>query len=127
MMPCFFLSNFAQGTACLAVAIKTKDANLKSFAFTSALSNIVPGISEPGMYGITLRYKTPMWGAMIGAAAGGLYFGITGTGSLTFLAPNIFAFAGYSRRVGNMRQLYECRYRSDNRIGRILYSNYGSL
>ena len=95
MMPCFFLSNFAQGTACLAVAIKTKDANLKSFAFTSAFSNIVPGISEPGMYGITLRYKTPMWGAMIGAAAGGLYFGITGTGSLTFLAPNIFAFAGY--------------------------------
>ena len=95
MMPCFFISNFAQGTACLAVGIKTKNTDLKSFAFTCAFSNIVPGISEPGMYGITLRYKTPMWGAMIGSAAGGLYFGLTGTGSLSFLPPNIFAFAGY--------------------------------
>lgn len=95
MMPCFFISNFAQGAACLAVGIKTKDADLKSFAFTSAFSNIVPGISEPGMYGITLRYKTPMWGAMIGSAIGGLYFGIMGVGTLSFLAPNIFAFAGY--------------------------------
>ena len=32
---------------------------------------------------------------MIGAAAGGLYFGLTGTGSLQFLPPNIFAFVGY--------------------------------
>lgn len=95
MMPCFFISNFAQGAACLAVGIKAKDSDLKSFAFTSAFSNIVPGISEPGMYGITLRYKTPMLGAMIGSAAGGLYFGIMGVGSLAFLAPNIFAFAGY--------------------------------
>lgn len=98
MMPAFLISNFTQGAACLAVGIKTKAVDLKSFAFTCAFSNIVPGISEPGMYGITLRYKTPMWGAMIGAAAGGLYFGLTGVGALSFLPPNIFALAGY---VGN--------------------------
>lgn len=95
MMPCFFISNFAQGAACFAVGLKTKDVNLKSFALTSAFSNIVPGISEPGMYGITLKYKTPMLGAMIGSAVGGLYFGVTGTGVLSFLPPNIFAFAAY--------------------------------
>ena len=94
MMPGFFISNFAQGAACLAVGIKAKTTELRSFAYSCAFSN-VPGISEPGMYGITLRYKTPMAGAMIGAAAGGLYFGLTGTGSLQFLPPNIFAFVGY--------------------------------
>lgn len=96
MMPAFLISNFTQGMACLAVGIKSKSVDLKSFAFSSAFSNIVPGISEPGMYGITLRYKTPMWGAMIGAAAGGLYFGIMGVGALSFLPPNIFALAGYA-------------------------------
>lgn len=95
MMPGFFISNFAQGAACLAVGIKAKTTELRSFAYSCAFSNVVPGISEPGMYGITLRYKTPMVGAMIGAAAGGLYFGLTGTGALQFLPPNIFAFVGY--------------------------------
>lgn len=95
MMPPFLISNFTQGAACLAVGIKSKSAKLKTFAFSSAFSNIIPGVSEPGMYGITLKYKTPMWGAMIGAAAGGLYFGITGVGALSFLSPNIFALSGY--------------------------------
>lgn len=95
MMPAFLISNFTQGAACLAVGIKSKSADLKSFAFSSAFSNMVPGISEPGMYGITLRYKTPMWGAMIGGGIGGLYYGITGVGAFSFLPPNIFALAGY--------------------------------
>ncbi len=96
LMPAFLISNFTQGAACLAVGIKARNADVKSLAFSSAFSNIVPGISEPGMYGITLRYKTPMWGAMFGAAVGGLYFGLTGVGAFAFLPPNIFALAGYA-------------------------------
>lgn len=105
MMPAFLISNFAQGAACLAVGVKANQTDLKSLAFSSAFSNIVPGVSEPGMYGITLRYKTPMWGAMIGAATGGLYFGITGVGAFSFLPPNIFALAGYvgsGKYAGNL-------------------------
>lgn len=95
MMPAFLISNFAQGVACLVVGIKSKNVDIKSLAFSSSFSNIVPGISEPGLYGITLRYKTPMWGAMIGSAIGGLYFGIMGVGAFSFLPPNIFGLAGY--------------------------------
>jgi PTS system beta-glucosides-specific IIC component len=102
IMPAFLMSNFTQGAACLAVGIKAKNSKLKSFAFSSAFSNIVPGISEPGMYGITLRYKTPMAGAMIGAACGGAYFGITGVGAFAFLAPNLFALAGYVNAGSNL-------------------------
>lgn len=103
MMPSFFISNFAQGAACMAVGVKTKDEKLKSFAFSCAFSNMVPGISEPGMYGITLRYKTPMWGAMIGAACAGAYFGLTRVGCYTFMAPNLFQFAAYSNVPSNLR------------------------
>lgn len=96
IMPAFLISNFAQGAACLAVGIKDKNSDTKSLAFSSSFSCIIPGISEPGMYGITLKYKTPMWGAMTGAAAGGLYFGITGVGAFSFVPPNIFALAAYA-------------------------------
>lgn len=103
MLPSFFISNFTQGAACLAVGVKTKDEKLKSFAFSCAFSNMVPGVSEPGMYGITLRYKTPMWGAMIGAACAGAYFGLTRVGCYTFMAPNLFQFAAYSNVPSNLR------------------------
>lgn len=95
ILPAFVISNFTQGAACLAVGIKAKTADLKSLAFSSAFSMMVPGISEPGMYGITLRYKTPMMGAMIGAASGGLYFGFAKVGAFSFLPPNLFALAGF--------------------------------
>jgi PTS system beta-glucosides-specific IIC component len=102
MLPSFFLANFGQGAACLAVGVKTKNAKLKSLAFSSAFSDFVPGISEPGMYGITLRYRTPMWGAMIGSAAGGLYFGLTKVGVYSFMAPNLFQFAAYVDKGTNL-------------------------
>lgn len=95
IMPGFLISNFTQGAACIAVGIKTKSSDVKSLAFSSAFSMMIPGVSEPGMYGVTLRYKTPMWGAMIGAAIGGLFFGLTSVGAFSFLPPNIFALAGY--------------------------------
>lgn len=95
IMPGFLISNFAQGAACLAVAIKTKSSNLKSLGYTSAFSNFIPGISEPGMYGITLRYRTPMYGAMAGALTGGLYFGLTNVSAFQFVPPNVFALAAY--------------------------------
>lgn len=105
VMPAFLISNFTQGAACLAVGLKSKQVDLKSLAFSSAFSNFVPGISEPGMYGITLRFKTPMWGAMIGAAVGGLYFGIMNVGAFAFLPPNIFGLAGYVGEGANSGNL----------------------
>lgn len=72
-----FCSNLAQGAASMAVAVKSKDTNVKSTATASGISAIVAGVTEPAMYGITLKYKTPMIGAMAGAGAAGLYAGIT--------------------------------------------------
>ena len=70
-----FCSNMAQGAAALAVSIKTKNTDLKQTAGSSAFSALVAGITEPALYGITVRLKKPMLGACIGAAAGGLVGG----------------------------------------------------
>ena len=67
--------NMAQGAASLAVAIKSKNKDFKQIAGSSAFSALLAGITEPALYGVTLRLKRPMLGACIGAVAGGLFGG----------------------------------------------------
>lgn len=95
VLPCALLANFAQGAACLAVGLKNKNKDVRSYALSSAFSNFVPGVSEPGMYGITMRYKTPMIGAMIGGFAGGAILGIFNVAIFSFVAPNLFSLPAY--------------------------------
>ncbi len=68
-------SNMAQGAAALAVSIKSKNKDFKQIAGSSAFSALFAGITEPALYGVTLRLKRPMLGACIGAAVGGLFGG----------------------------------------------------
>lgn len=69
------ISNIDQGAASLAVAIKSKDANLKSTAAGCAVTAVVGGVTEPAMYGVNLKLKTPLYGAMIGSLVGGAVAG----------------------------------------------------
>lgn len=68
-------SNMAQGAAAAAVALKSKNKDFKQIAGSSAFSALVAGITEPALYGVTLRLKKPMLGACIGAVTGGLFGG----------------------------------------------------
>lgn len=68
-------SNMAQGAASLAVSIKSKNKDFKQVAGSSAFSALFAGITEPALYGVTLRLKRPMLGACIGATVGGLFGG----------------------------------------------------
>ncbi len=70
-----FCSNMAQGAAALAVSIKSKNKDIKQTSGSSAFSALVAGITEPALYGTTLRLKRPMIGACIGAGLGGLVGG----------------------------------------------------
>ena len=68
-------SNMAQGAAALAVSIKSKNKDFKQIAGSSAFSALFAGITEPALYGVTVRLKRPMLGACIGGAVGGLFGG----------------------------------------------------
>lgn len=72
-------SNVSQGIASLAVGIKSKkDPEIRSTGFSAAVTALLGGITEPSLYGITLRFKTPLIAAMIGNAVGGAIMGING-------------------------------------------------
>ena len=72
--PAALCSNIAQSGAALAVAFKTKDRELKQLASSAGITALF-GITEPAMFGVNLRLKKPMLGAMIGAGVSGVYAG----------------------------------------------------
>ncbi len=78
VLPGMIISNIDQGAACAAVAVKTRDKNVRSTAISCAITAMVGGVTEPGMFGVNLRYKTPMYGAMIGSFCGALVAGFGG-------------------------------------------------
>src|SRR2546428_40732 len=47
----------AQGGATLAVFLRTRDRQIKAVAGTASISALVAGVTEPAVYGVTLRYK----------------------------------------------------------------------
>lgn len=79
-LPLASAANVAQGGAALAVALKTKDAKLRSMALPSALSSCM-GITEPAIFGVNLRYFKPFIGGLAGGACGALYASVVGLGA----------------------------------------------
>lgn len=69
-------SNLSQGGASLGVALKSKIKSRKQLSLAAGISALM-GITEPAMYGVTLKLKKPLIAAVIGAGAAGLYAGIT--------------------------------------------------
>lgn len=74
--PALIISNINQGVAALAVSLKTRNNDTKSTALSTAVTAIVAGVTEPAMYAVNFKYKTPLYGAMIGSAIGGCVAGI---------------------------------------------------
>ena len=79
-LPLASAANVGQGGAALAVALKTRDAKIKSMALPSALSACM-GITEPAIFGVNLRFMTPFVGGLAGGACGSLYASIVGLGA----------------------------------------------
>ncbi|WP_250277831.1 beta-glucoside-specific PTS transporter subunit IIABC [[Clostridium] colinum] len=68
-------SNIAQSGASFAVGFKSKNQDMKQLATASAISAIM-GITEPALYGVTLKLKRPVVAASIAAGVGGIVGGI---------------------------------------------------
>lgn len=87
-------SNIAQGIASFAVALRTKDKNLKQIALSSGITGVM-GVTEPALYGVNLPLKYPLFSAMIGGGIGGLYGGVMGVKSFASASPGLAALPVY--------------------------------
>ena len=71
-MPIASAANFAQFGACLAVAVKVKNAKTRSVALPASLSASL-GITEPAIFGVNYRFMKPFLCGMAGGAVGALF------------------------------------------------------
>ncbi|MGO4790061.1 sucrose-specific PTS transporter subunit IIBC [Paenibacillus sp. 2KB_20] len=84
----------AQGAACLAVGLKTRNKKLKALSLPSAFSAML-GISEPAIFGVNLRYVRPFVIALIGGGVGGFMasiFHLEATGMAITVIPGTLLY-----------------------------------
>ncbi|MDG4979316.1 beta-glucoside-specific PTS transporter subunit IIABC [Lactococcus lactis] len=89
ILPAMLASNLAQGAACMAVALKSKNANTKQVSFAAGFSALLAGVTEPALYGVTLKYRKPLYAAMIGGGLTGIFVGFINLKSFAFVVPSI--------------------------------------
>lgn len=78
IMPAACISSIAVSGMCLGAALRMKNKEERTLSFGYLVAGIAGGVTEPGLYGLAIKYRRPIIGMMAGAFAGGLYAGILG-------------------------------------------------
>ena len=93
--PTMLASNSSQASACAAVALKSKDQDLKALAMTSSISALIAGITEPALYGVTMKLKKPLIASMIGSDCAGLFAGLVALRNYALVTPSLVAIVQF--------------------------------
>lgn len=75
--PGMLVHSFTQSGAAFAVALKTKNKDIRQIAI-SAGTTAALGVTEPAMFGVNLRFRKPLIAVVIGGVVGGIYVGAFG-------------------------------------------------
>ena len=95
LLPAMLCSNTAQAGATFGVAFKTKDKNMKEMAIPAGISALLAGVTEPAMYGVTLKLKKPMMAACISSGIAGLLTGFLNLRCYAFATPCLTAIVQF--------------------------------
>lgn len=87
-------SIIAQSGAALGVYLKTKDKRLKQIASPAAVMGFF-GISEPAIYGVTLKYRRAFACAVVGGGIGGAIAGASGARAIAVAVAAVPTFPAY--------------------------------
>lgn len=86
--------NISESGACFAVALRSKDSDMRSTAFSAAISALF-GITEPALYGVTLQNKRVLSGVMAGSFVSGILLGLMGVKAFVAMGPGLAGMAMY--------------------------------
>lgn len=106
-LPGGLAGNAAIGGAALAVWFLSKNIDTKSVGASSGITAII-GITEPALYGICLNFRTPLLGAMTGAAIGSIFAGIVDLKQYVYAGPGLVTSPVYISPDGSMTNFYFC-------------------
>lgn len=88
-------ANIAQAGAAFAVFLKTRNKTMKAAAGSSSLTALF-GITEPAIYGVTLRFKKPFFAACLAAGLVSGFFGMVNTYATAIAIPGILSLSTFN-------------------------------
>lgn len=104
-MPIGVVSNLSQAVATLAVMIKTRKKDTKVLAASTGITALF-GVTEPAMYGVTLKNKRAFYFSLIGAGLGGAYVMNTNVIAFAFATPGIAALPLFIDAANSMNTIH---------------------
>lgn len=85
--PMIAAATFASAGAAFGVFLKAKNKENKAYALSSTIPALLGGITEPIVYGISLKYKKPFIAQVIGGAIAGGFMGMMHTKAIVYVFP----------------------------------------
>lgn len=108
LLPVSFCHNMAESGASFGAALRMKNKELKSAAFTTSFSAFL-GISEPALFTVNVANKTPLIAAMVANGIGGALTVILGAKCYAFVMPGITSLPVYANGgLGNFVLMIIC-------------------
>lgn len=89
VMPSEIGANLSLGGVSLAVALRTKNSELRQTALAAASSALIAGTTEPALYGVAVRLKRPLIASLITGFICGCLAGIAGLASRSMVSPSV--------------------------------------
>jgi len=85
--PMVAAATFASAGAAFGVFMKAKRKETKAFALSTVVPALLGGVTEPIVYGISLKYKKPFIAQIIGGALAGAFMGAMHTKAFVYVFP----------------------------------------
>ncbi|MGX7047430.1 beta-glucoside-specific PTS transporter subunit IIABC [Pseudolactococcus piscium] len=91
LLPAMFASNIAQAGAVFGVALKSKSTEVRGMAIPAGISALLAGVTEPALYGVSLKNKKVLYAQMLAGGAAGLIAGIFSLKSFAMATPSLLS------------------------------------
>lgn len=102
----FIGMNFSQFGVALACFLKSKNANLKALSLSCAITAFFAGVTEPALYGISVRMKRPLVATWLACVANAVFCAICSVKVFQFGAPSFFTMPIFLNPDGTMGNFY---------------------
>lgn len=85
--PMVAAATFASAGAAFGVALKSRNKETKAFALSTTVPALLGGVTEPIVYGISIKYKKPLIAQIIGGGIAGAFMGAMHTKAIVYVFP----------------------------------------
>lgn len=85
--PMVAAATFASAGVAIGVFLKSKNKENKAFALSAAIPALLGGITEPIIYGLSVKYKKPLIAQVIGGGIAGAFMGAMHTKAFVYVFP----------------------------------------